>query len=167
MSYWSWDSSLSVGIDFIDAQHRRILDYINELDVAKRHNDVEKVSKVLNDMVDYTNTHFVCEEDIMRQIGYPLVDSHKEVHDAFAKNILNYARLHKDGQDITRKLMSDLKLWLTTHIKNDDKDFAPYAAKYVRKASRGRILSRFFLAKNIGFRIWSLLARSFGCNASS
>jgi hemerythrin len=32
MSYWSWDSSLSVGIEFIDAKHRRFIDYINTLD---------------------------------------------------------------------------------------------------------------------------------------
>ncbi len=34
MSYWTWDSSLSVGIEIIDEQHQRIVSYLNDLDVA-------------------------------------------------------------------------------------------------------------------------------------
>ncbi|NEX21853.1 bacteriohemerythrin [Thiorhodococcus mannitoliphagus] len=144
MSYWSWDSSLSVGVEVIDGQHRRILDYINELDVARSSNDREKVSEVLMGLVDYTRTHFAFEEDMMKQAGYPLSVSHKRVHDAFVAHIDNYAVQHESGKDVTRKLMSELQIWLTNHIQNDDRDYAPYASKILNKSWLTRTLGKFF-----------------------
>lgn len=39
--YWKWDASLSVGLDVIDNQHRRIVEYINELNAAIHDHDRE------------------------------------------------------------------------------------------------------------------------------
>ncbi len=144
MSYWSWNSSLSVGIDIIDAQHRRIVDYINELDVARRVKDPSKVTQVLMGLVDYTRTHFAFEEELMNQAGYPLSESHKKVHDAFVSHVTRYVEEHDSGKDVSRKLMSELQIWLTNHIKNDDKDYAPYADRMMNRGWIKRTLSRFF-----------------------
>lgn len=144
MSYWSWEPSLSIGIDVIDGQHRRIVDYLNELDVAHLENDREKVSQVLAGLVDYTITHFAFEENLMKQAGYPISDSHIEVHKSFVTRINRYVAKHESGKDITRKLMSDLQIWLMHHIRNDDKDFAPYVMKYIKRGWVKRIISRFF-----------------------
>ncbi|WP_444917229.1 bacteriohemerythrin [Microbulbifer sp. JMSA003] len=133
MSYWSWDASLSVGINLIDEQHRRIVDYINELDLAHIENDKERISKVLIGLADYTSTHFDFEEDLMERSGYPLSDTHKKVHRSFVAQIDSYVEQHENGKDITRRLMSDLKIWLTNHIKNDDKDYSPYVRKEMTK----------------------------------
>jgi hemerythrin len=144
MSYWSWDSSLSVGIAVIDSQHRRIVDYINELSVARVAKDEAQVTQVLMGLVDYTRTHFALEEALMQQAGYPLSDSHKKVHDAFAAHVNRYVQQHEAGRDVTNKLMSELQIWLTNHIKKDDKDYAPYAAKMMNKGWLRRTLARFF-----------------------
>ena len=133
MSYWSWDPSLSVGIDVIDGQHKRIVGYINELDEAHRENDREKVSKVLGGLLDYTLTHFTFEEDLMERSGYPLSDSHKKVHQSFVAHINKFVEQHESGKDITRKLMSELQIWLTNHIKNDDNDYSPIVKKMLNK----------------------------------
>lgn len=144
MSYWSWDPSLSIGIEVIDGQHRRIIDYINELDMARLQRDRKAVGRVLVGLVDYTRTHFAFEENLLRHSGYPLSDSHKRVHDAFVAHIAEYARQHEEGKDITRKLMSELQIWLTNHIKRDDRDYAPYAHKALNPSWLTRTLSRFF-----------------------
>ena len=146
MSYWSWEPSLSVNIDVIDGQHKRIVDYINELDTACLEKDREKVSEVLSGLVDYTITHFTFEEDLMAKSGYPLSDSHKKVHEAFIAHINNYVKQHEAGVDVTRKLMSELQVWLTSHIKNDDKDYSPYVKKSLNKNQSwiGRTLGKLF-----------------------
>ncbi len=146
MSYWTWDPSLNVGIDVIDGQHRRIVDYINDLDEAHSEKDHEKVTQILMGLVDYTVTHFAFEEDLMRQAGYPLSDSHKKVHETFISHISKYKEQHEKGQDITRKLMSELQIWLTNHIKNEDKHYVPYANKVLNKKKGwlNRTLGRFF-----------------------
>lgn len=144
MSYWFWDASLSVGIDVIDGQHRRIVDYINELDVARTNDDQEKITQVLEGLVDYTRTHFAFEEDMMQQAGYPLSASHKRVHDTFVTHIERYVAQHESGKDVSRKLMSELQIWLTNHIRNDDRDYAPYASKILNKSWLKRTLGKFF-----------------------
>ncbi|NEV61224.1 bacteriohemerythrin [Thiorhodococcus minor] len=144
MSYWTWDDSLSVGIDVIDGQHRRIVDYINELDAARASRDQDKITEILMGLVDYTRTHFAFEEDMMQQAGYPLSASHKRVHDAFTAHIDKYAAQHDAGQDVSRKLASELQIWLTNHIKNDDRDYAPYASKVLSQSWLKRTLGRFF-----------------------
>lgn len=144
MVYWSWDPSLSVGIEVIDTQHRRIIDYINDLYIARNDNDSAKVSEVLNGLVDYTRTHFVFEEALMQQAGYTLSESHKKVHDAFIAHINKYVQRHENGEDITRGLLSDLQIWLTNHIQNEDRDYAPYVSKMNNKGWVKKALSRFF-----------------------
>lgn len=144
MSYWSWDPSLSVGIDIIDGQHRRIVEYINDLYVAKLEGDQAKVTQVLLGLIDYTRTHFTFEEELMRQAGYPLSAEHKKVHDSFVGLIGRYAEAHVSGIDVTRKLMSELQIWLTNHIKNDDRDYAPHAAKHMKQGWVSKTLRRFF-----------------------
>jgi hemerythrin len=144
MTYWTWDQSLSVGMEVIDRQHRRIVDYINELDDARRKKDRARVTQVLMGLIDYAQTHFAFEEALMEQAGYPLTELHKRVHDSFAGHIHRYVAQHESGQDVSRKLTSELQLWLTNHIKNDDRDYAPYAAKLMNKSWIRRTLSRFF-----------------------
>lgn len=144
MTHWSWDPSLSVGVDVVDSQHHRIIDYINELDVARREKDQAKVTQVLIGLVDYMKTHFAFEEELMRQAGYPLTDLHRRAHDAFIARMRRFVEEHGSGKDISRKLGSELQIWLTNHIKNHDRDYAPYAARMLKKGSIASSLARFF-----------------------
>lgn len=134
MAYWNWDSSLSIGVDIIDEQHKRILDYINHLDVISQEKNRNKLQNVLNELVDYTITHFTFEEEMMTTAKYPFLSAHKKVHEAFTKRIASYQDRLKSGEDISSDLMSELKIWLTNHIKKDDKDYAPFALKSLNKS---------------------------------
>ncbi len=133
MSYWAWNPSLNVGIDIIDGQHRRIVDYINDLDVAHLEKDKDKVTQILMGLVDYTVTHFSFEEELMSQAGYPLSEPHKKIHEAFIARIRNYKQQHENGKEVARTLMAELQLWLTNHIKNEDKHYVPYANKVLKQ----------------------------------
>jgi hemerythrin len=131
--YWVWDSSLSVGIEAIGAQHRRIVNYINEIHAAHQKHERVEVSQVLIGLVDYTVTHFAFEEELMIWAGYPLADAHKRAHESFTARINDYIEQHESGQDITRSLLSELQLWLAQHIKGEDKNYAPYVKKVLNK----------------------------------
>lgn len=133
MNYWNWDPSLSVGITIIDDQHKRIITYLNDLHTARNHKDDEKITLILINLIDYTVTHFSFEESLMKQAGYPISTEHQKVHNAFIERIKNYETQHQEGQDISRKLMSELRLWLTNHIKYEDKKYVPYVNKLINK----------------------------------
>ena len=144
--YWKWDPSLSVGLDVIDNQHRRIVEYINELNSAMHEHAREKVGEVIDQMVDYTVTHFAFEEKLMEKAGYKLLPEHQAVHRAFTRQMHDYKKRFTAGEDVTRELLSALRIWLTNHIKRDDKDYSPSVKAMLNKEESwmGKTLRRFF-----------------------
>lgn len=131
MSYIIWDASLETGIGVIDSQHQQIVDYINKLHLAVNTKDHDLSREVLDEVVNYTLTHFSFEEEMMRVAGYALYDAHCKVHQAFLTKISDYrSRLH-NGEDVAKLLLSDLRVWLTNHIKNEDNDYAQSVRLYL------------------------------------
>lgn len=123
MAYWRWNSAYSVGIAVIDDQHKRIIEYINELNNALAFQNRDKVHDVLLQLVDYTMSHFSFEESLMEEAGYPILEPHKDVHNAFIKRINFFKERFENGEDITKQLMMDLQMWLINHIQHDDNDY--------------------------------------------
>lgn len=123
MAYWVWDPVFSVGIDVIDQQHKRLIEYINELNNALRYNDKQKVQTVLLHLIDYTMSHFSFEESLMQAAGYAMLEPHKKVHESFIRRIDFFKERFQNGEDVTRQLMTELQIWLINHIQHDDKDY--------------------------------------------
>src|SRR5450830_1453565 len=144
----AWTSDLSTGIDVIDDQHQRIMDYINQLGGIGRSKysglgsqikltdkiddnidsildeaifqDRLSVGLVLNALVDYTVSHFAFEESLQVEAGYTFAKPHKAVHDIFIKRVTRYQEMHNAGEDVAEDLHSMLSIWLINHIKKDD-----------------------------------------------
>jgi hemerythrin len=147
-----WTNDLDTGIDVIDTQHKRIVDYINELERAiKQHNRIS-VGKVLDELVDYTMSHFAFEENLQEEAGYQLAKPHKAVHDLFAKRIATYRQRHNAGEEVAEQLLGMLGTWLVHHIKRDDMAYVSVLKaniiKIVQDKKEGswlnRSLGRFF-----------------------
>ncbi|MDR1975772.1 MAG: bacteriohemerythrin [Campylobacteraceae bacterium] len=123
MAYWAWDSSYDIGIEEIDNQHKRIVQYINELHGALVLNDKDAVKDIFLNIADYTLSHFSFEEKLMREAGYHMFAEHKSTHEAFISTIGKYKFAFDAGRDITGQLMAELQIWLTHHILHEDKDY--------------------------------------------
>lgn len=115
-----WTSDLNTGITVIDNQHQRIIDYINQLEVAIQQPNRLSVGQVLDEMVDYTMSHFAFEESLQVEAGYQLAKPHKAVHDMFAQRIDTYQQRHLAGEDVAEQLHGMLATWLVHHIKRED-----------------------------------------------
>jgi hemerythrin len=125
MAYLHWSSDLDTGIESIDKQHQRILDYVNELNSANSAGDTAVTNRVLNELVDYTITHFAFEEELQEKAGYPFLKAHKRVHEIFAKRVAEFQKRAAAGENVAPEVLSMLKIWLVNHIKGDDADYAP------------------------------------------
>lgn len=154
-----WESKLDTGIDVIDAQHRRIVDYINDLEVAKAKLDKRLVNDVIEQLIDYTQSHFGFEEEMLEEAGYKFLKPHKKVHELFIRRVSDFTLRAARGEDIANELHSMLSKWLLNHIANEDRDYANAvkqmmgdtkdggATKEEKPVSRGFIsglLGRFF-----------------------
>ena len=119
-----WVPEYNTGIDVIDDQHKRILDYINEIDGVNANTDRERIKEVLDNIIDYTQSHFTFEESLQEEAGYKYRVPHKRVHDLFIKKIETYRERFLAGDSIESELNEVLAKWLINHIQHDDQDYA-------------------------------------------
>jgi len=115
-----WTPDMNTGIEVIDNQHKRIVDYINQLGQAIHQRNRATVGTVLDELVDYTISHFAFEESLQEEVGYQFAKPHKAVHDVFIKRVAKYQEKHSAGADVAHQLHSMLSTWLVHHIKRDD-----------------------------------------------
>ena len=116
----AWTTDLCTGIDVIDRQHERLVDYINALEHATRQNNRQLVGLTLDELVDYTLSHFSFEESLLEEAHYKLVKPHKAVHEMFIKRLGKYQEKHGNGENVADQLHGMLYTWLVHHIKRDD-----------------------------------------------
>ncbi|ATE61969.1 bacteriohemerythrin [Thauera sinica] len=119
----NWNPELDTGIDVVDQQHRRIVDYINVLEAANGGHDREAVGRTLDDIVDYTMSHFAFEESLQEEAGYVFCKAHKRVHELFVRRVNEYVERHRLGDDVGHELHALLANWLINHIKREDADY--------------------------------------------
>lgn len=119
----TWTSELDTGIAVIDQQHRRIVDYINQLEHAQLRADLKLVGHVIDELVDYTISHFAFEESLQEEAGYPFLKPHQKVHELFVRRVSDYQQRFAAGENIAEELITLLSSWLINHIKRDDADY--------------------------------------------
>jgi hemerythrin len=152
MARVEWTPDLNTGVDLIDGQHQRIVEYINQVHDARQSRSDAIVGKIVNTLVEYTVSHFGFEEALMEDAGYQYLRPHKKVHELFIRRVADFQRRFAAGEDVTEELLDLLHRWLFSHIRNEDRAYAPVVKAHLRDAvdahsADGRIsrlLERFF-----------------------
>ena len=140
-----WSDDLNIGIDEIDRQHCRILDFINHLYQASEENDTDKLTMILEGIIGYTESHFSFEEEMLYSSEYPAAETHMETHGKFVNRMNSYKDRLEKGENIAHNLSTELMAWLTHHIKNEDQLYVPYITKHDQDKNRIKsMLSRHF-----------------------
>ena len=124
-----WNQTYNIGIDVIDNQHRQILDYINALEQVKNTGQRDKIKEVLEDLIDYTQSHFSFEENLLEQVSYQYLPSHRGIHDLFVKRLNDYRLKFEKGESIEKDLYRLLSKWLINHIQVADQRFGAFVAE--------------------------------------
>ena len=102
-----WNESYNIGIEVIDHQHRQILDYINTLEQVKNTGKRDKIF----------------EENLLQQVNYLYLPSHRGIHELFVKRLNDYRLRFEQGESIEKDLYRLLSKWLINHIQHDDQDY--------------------------------------------
>lgn len=121
-----WTQNLSVGINEIDLQHQKLIELINQLhDLMKSGQGKEALGVVLEDLIDYTKTHFGFEEDYFKKFDYEHTKEHMLEHKKLTEKVLDFKKDFESGKvSVTIDVMNFLKDWLTNHIKGTDKKYS-------------------------------------------
>ena len=123
-----WKDDYSVGIDSIDHQHKKLLSLINQLQTAVDYSTGDVFEReALDELVDYTKTHFVYEEGLMSDNDYPDFEAHKMQHEKmFAKVTEVLAEYEEDHDSAMANAAEYLRDWLINHINGTDKEYSSY-----------------------------------------
>jgi two-component system NtrC family sensor kinase len=128
----AWDNDrYSTGIVELDAQHRHLVDLINETGAAcASGSDVARVLGILEQLEQYTQYHFATEEKLMESLALDArhVAGHRGAHRFFinqmAKSKSIVAQSPKVSMQLGNHLLDYLTNWLIHHIMQVDRRMA-------------------------------------------
>ncbi|MEF2230847.1 MAG: bacteriohemerythrin [Pseudodesulfovibrio sp.] len=132
MPLMNWDEIMSVGVEELDAQHRKLIDLINDAYEALQKHDEHRMSELIDKMRDYAKVHFATEEQYLARCGFPHIEAHKVQHFQFNRTVAQF----REQQFVTTnlsKIFVFLSRWLATHILESDKEYVPYLAAEEKK----------------------------------
>lgn len=123
-----WDNSkFSVHDRTIDSQHKTLVDLVNKLYSGVKNQKSKAVLKTtIEELVNYTVTHFSHEEQHMRKIvSEAEYKVHKAQHEAFVDKVSKFQKAFLAGEtDVPFEVIDFLKDWLIRHIMITDKKYA-------------------------------------------
>ncbi|KAL0222298.1 hypothetical protein RCL1_002152 [Eukaryota sp. TZLM3-RCL] len=118
-----WDKSLEIGVDWVDQQHRKLVEIMNQVyksaivDIKSK----EVLREALFGLLEYTKTHFACEEEFFKATNYPDTPGHAQFHRKLEGQVLKFYEKFESGQtQIDMSLMTFLRNWLINHILKSD-----------------------------------------------
>ncbi|HHW31595.1 MAG TPA: hemerythrin family protein [Clostridiaceae bacterium] len=125
-----WTSDLSVGVEYIDSQHKLLFEKANDLfEAGKNRKSKEVIAEMLNFLDEYTKQHFRDEEAYMAKINYPDLEQHKKLHKDFIAEISKLRQEYQQsGGNIVLIINANhlVSNWLTKHISTMDKKIGLY-----------------------------------------
>jgi hemerythrin len=146
-----WSKEYELGIRVIDAQHQRIVEYINEIYVLSERDARADVSEVLQSLVDYTFSHLAFEEAMLEDVDYSDLVEHQIAHRTFGKQVETLQKRFKQGEDVAIELAEFLRNWLLEHILTEDAAYCEIVKTKLLKIEPGvhqnwvkRTTARFF-----------------------
>jgi hemerythrin-like metal-binding protein len=128
MALLTWDNKYSVGVKSIDGQHSVLFGLINDLHAAMLKGQALRLTgPLLQKLVNYTQTHFAEEEEIMAAAKYPGLTVHQAKHRDLIKQVEKFAARFERGEvTLSLDLMNFLRDWLTNHIQRVDHEYSPW-----------------------------------------
>ena len=127
----AWSDELECGNELIDMQHEKMHFLMNDLLIYYFEHGMDMgFEKLFNESMDFIEQHFSDEENLLGDIGYPMLAEHSRMH---AELIDRTDELRKKVKAKTMN-ESDLVSYVVTevvfgHLVNEDRDFYKYVNK--------------------------------------
>lgn len=111
-----------------DAEHQIQMGLAHAFQEAVRiDQDAALARQILDQLLAYSDVHFMSEQLLMRLCGYPEHDDHMLDHDWMMERLAEIKRRHDIGEraDALREA-EDLQAFLARHIETRDRRFGDY-----------------------------------------
>lgn len=102
----------------IDCQHEQLGDILHRL--ASSIEDVDLFRALLEEFKRQAKAHFVYENELMYQYGYPNLEPGKREHDHMEERFVEALVELEKGLITTPRFVSGIASWFITHTKEHD-----------------------------------------------
>lgn len=131
---FEFTSRYYTGIEFVDEEHKRLFDIIGRAFQVSRDvstiDQYDNIMSILDELYDYTRTHFAHEEEYMEQIHDPNLEKQQRAHMAFLERVedRDIGENQENQQEYLTELLDFLFGWLSNHIEKMDRKIGGGAA---------------------------------------
>lgn len=131
--YIHWDPRYETGHPLIDAEHRLLVMLFRKLDIAiKTQQRPATMERIVLEVKKFVEFHFVSEENLMLESGYPGVEAHCMQHRELSLALVGRIDKLHTRAEFPEDLLDFLMRWLSEHIAQDDR----LAARHVLVAAQ-------------------------------
>lgn len=124
-----WNNDLSVGVQEIDDDHKKVIEYYNELFTACFCGmGPAVVHETLKKLIEYTKCHFQREEGLMEKEGYPGLAEQRHEHEELIRKVEAIQKKAESTPDdeFSNDVLGFIDSWIRNHILGLDLDLARY-----------------------------------------
>ena len=127
----AWSHILSVGVDEIDEDHRKLMGIFNILNHSVMEGaSPQYLAAVLEELINCTVWHFSHEERLMLKYGYDELQEHKVQHQDLIKSAKDLqAEILQSDKPVAGEHVEFLEQWLTEHILTADMRLGSFLAE--------------------------------------
>ena len=119
-----WRESLSIGVEEVDNQHKKLLSHFDQLlKACETGRGVDELKRLLGFLDGYVVRHFSDEEQLQQRRRYPGYAAHKLEHDSFAARLKDLKQeIDREGVALHHVVETNhlLLKWLLHHISTVD-----------------------------------------------
>ena len=118
----TWSPRFAIGNALIDAEHQTLIRlYMVLHDAIFAGTTGMELWEHLFALTTHTEQHFLHEEGAMRDMGYPGLVRHTEVHKYLLRELADITLAHGDNiEQVSTKTLDYLNEWLLNHILGED-----------------------------------------------
>lgn len=130
----TWSNEFATGVASVDADHKRLMDGLNELETALANGaGSRRIGEVLSFLASYAAEHFAREEACMSRYNCPTALANKAAHrDFIIKFTAAQSRIEKSPNSaalISLQVHRELSDWIVSHILRVDSALKTCAPK--------------------------------------
>jgi hemerythrin-like metal-binding protein len=117
-----WNAKMNTGIGWIDEHHKTLVRLMLEVKAAvDGKSEMEDTRSIIAALVSYSKYHFLAEERLMFENGFPHLDEQRAEHRWFSERVHEISiSYNPDNPGAKEDLLGHLKDWFINHIITRD-----------------------------------------------
>lgn len=123
MTFITWKAEYSLGIPSADAEHRELIELLNEIyeELVRTGAGESSTQDFLGELYAKISAHFALEEKLMRDHRYDGYREHKADHERLLNEIRDLMDEYEDSKELDAEAFSSkLDAWFSNHFRTMD-----------------------------------------------